>query len=106
MTSRPTCCECRASETNLAVEEEVDRAPRTKGIRHTRHRDRVEIPQRRLQEGYDVQCGAVARPGMDRVFIRGRYCWGDTTPPAGKAAPTGIVIARLSLEVPPTETSA
>jgi hypothetical protein len=64
-------------------------------IRRRRHHGRDEFPQRRLQEGYDAECVAVACPGKDRVFTRGRPGWGhkNTTPPTRKTAPTGVAVA-------------
>ena len=65
-------------------------------IRRRRHHGRDEFPQRRLQEGYDAESAAVACPGMDRVFTRGRHGWGhkNTTPPSRKTAPTGVAVAK------------
>jgi hypothetical protein len=82
--SCPACGDCHAS--NPAIEEGVDRAPRS-GWHPPQETSRPsQISQRRLQEEYDVECAAVARLGMDRGFTHGRCCW-DTTPSTGKQRP-------------------
>ena len=63
-------------------------------IRRRRQHGQDEISQRRLQEGYDAECIAVACPGKDQVFTRGRHGWGhkNMTPPTRKTAPTGVAV--------------
>jgi hypothetical protein len=96
-TSHPARGECHASEANPAVEEGVDRAPRSR--RRPPQETLSRIPPRRLQEGYDVECAAVARPGMERVFTHGRRCWGcDALNRV--AASTGVTVARLAPQEP------